>query len=186
MNFQPSSLGDVASVYGSDSMNYAAQTMFHQWRTGRDVGDPYGFLPGMDMAMFSATTAAKTAADEKVKEDKKKESSSLGFLPVAGAIGGVAAGLVAPIAGMIHEGKQAKRAREHEVTMSRQARKTMDKQAELMLAQAQLASAEADAAHAQSRGTVAMASWLGGALMLVGLSGVGLFAATKAKERRSQ
>lgn len=108
-----------------------------------------------------------------------------GFLPIVGAIGGVATGLVAPIVGAVHEGKQAKASREHDIAMSRQGRKDMDKQAELMLAQAELAAVEAETARAQSAGTAALASWIGGSILLVGLAGIGLFAATRAKSRRS-
>jgi hypothetical protein len=150
MRFQPSSLGDVAETYGGVDEGYAAQLMLTTYHTGMDVGDAYGFLPGI--------------------------------LP---AIAGGTVGLVAPIVGAVHEGKQAKAGREHEIAMARQGRKDMEKQAELMLAQAELAAVEAETARAQSAGTVALASWIGGSVLLVGLAGIGLFAATRAKSRRS-
>lgn len=109
-----------------------------------------------------------------------------GFLPVVGAIGGVVAGIATPIAQMVHEGKQGKLTREHDLTMAKQTRKTMDKQAELAMAQAELAAVEAEVARSQTAGTVALASWIGGSLMLVGLAGVGVFAVSQKKAKRSK
>jgi len=141
MAYQPSSLGDVRNAYG-------AQSMLQTWRQGQDVGDAYGFIPGL-----------------------------------SDIVGGVVGGVVGPIAGMIHEGKQNKANREQEIAMAKQGRKTMDKQAELYAAQAELAAAQADAAAAGNAGTIAIASWLGGSVMIVGLAAVGIYAASKAKSR---
>lgn len=143
--FQPSNLGNI---------DYSAQQMLSTYRVGLDVGDAYGFIPG-----------------------------------VSDAVGGAVAGILSPvtaIAGMVHEGKQLKHQREHDVTMAKQTRKTMDKQAELYAAQAELAAVEAEVAREQSAGMVAMASWLGGGLMLVGLAGVGVYAVTQKKAQRSK
>jgi hypothetical protein len=144
MAYQPSSLGDVRNAY-------SAQSMLQTWRQGQDVGDAYGFIPGL-----------------------------------SDVVGGVVGGVVGPIAGMIHEGKQNKANREQEIAMARQGRKTMDKQAELYAAQAELAAAQADAASAGNAGTIAIASWLGGSVMIVGLAAVGIYAASQAKSRRKR
>jgi len=104
-------------------------------------------------------------------------------------VSGGVAGLLGPVMGvaqMVHEGKQNKANREQEIAMARQGRKTMDKQAELYAAQAELAAAQADAASAGNAGTIAIASWLGGSVMIVGLAAVGIYAAGQAKSRRKR
>ena len=111
-----------------------------------------------------------------------------GMIPgVSDAIGGAVSGILAPvtaIAGMVHEGKQLKNMREHDVTMAKQTRKTMDKQAELAMAQAELAAVEAEVAREQSAGTIALASWVGGSIMLIGLLGAGVYAVGQKKAQR--
>lgn len=95
---------------------------------------------------------------------------------VAGGVVGLLSPVVS-VAGMVHEGKQNKANREHDVTMAKQQRKTMDKQAALLAAEAELAAAN-------NAGTAALASWIGGSVMVVGLAAVAIFAASKAKDRR--
>ena len=178
MTFVPSSLGDISDAYGSSDINYYAQSMLSTWRQGRDVGDGLGFFDMSSMFVKQGVEQTADAATEKAAEEKAaKKESNLGLLPAVGLVGGVVSGLVAPIAGMIHEGKQAKLSREHDITLARQQRKTLK-------AQAELAAVEAEIAQANSASTMVMASWIGGSIMLVGLAGAGVFAISKAKERK--
>jgi hypothetical protein len=93
------------------------------------------------------------------------------------ALVAAAAGATTAIVGAVNAGKE----RQHDVEMARQERKTLDKQAELARIEAELAAFEAQRATAEQAGMVAMASWVGGGLLTVGLLGIGVYAASKAR-----
>lgn len=103
-----------------------------------------------------------------------------GLDPISGIIEGVT-GLTGVIVGAITQGKQAKLGREHELEMAQQERKTLKEQQKLAEKQAELAALEAQEAAASSKATIAVVSWMGGTVLILGLAGLGLHALNKSR-----
>lgn len=136
-----------------------------------------------DLGDYAAQTMLETY------QQGQDVGDSYGIPGLADIIGGAVGGLLQPvvgIAGMVHEGKQNKANREQEVTMARQDRLTLGKQSELIAAQVELASAQGAAAAAGNAGTIAIASWLGGSLMVIGLAAIGIYAVNAKKVKRAE
>jgi hypothetical protein len=93
-----------------------------------------------------------------------------GWAAVAAGIGSAVTGIVTPIAQFVHEGKQAKAGRAHELDLAAEQRKTMRTQMRLDASTAERVRAEAALATAQAQPVVATASWVGGSVLLLGLA----------------
>jgi len=207
--FQPSD-----ESYGNASAGrYAAQQALTTYRTGQDVGDSLGFFSFFSpkertsQELVDAREAGDTSVtDEMIYEASRREigsavkdaekttktasksssssggGSGFGLAAIGGAITGLVAGVAGPIVGAVHEGKQNKLNREHEKEMAKEQKKLLQEQTKLMNAQAQM---EANRAQA-SGASVAAASWIGGAIILVGLGSVAAYMATNRKPRKSK
>ena len=90
---------------------------------------------------------------------------------IAEAAGGLFS-LGSTVVGAVHQGKQAKLDRAQELKMEKQYRKTLAEEQKL-------AAIQADGAAASAQVTMAMASWIGGSVLILGILGIGVMSAGK-------